>query len=122
EMEYQYAGNLYSVEEGLHVNSGCFHGPSSCYWPVWTGDNTTVGNFNAVSPSYRYEVGTFTRSFPDISWSGGPLWGYAHEGTIYGNDPIDNIPNLFFRNVGGGECYYYPAAGVPGAGSPGCPD
>ncbi|MDQ2630399.1 MAG: hypothetical protein M3Y75_05420, partial [Actinomycetota bacterium] len=122
EMEYQLAGNLYEVEEGLHINSGCFKGKSSCFWPVWVGDNATIGNFNWPSPTYTYAEGTFEVSDPlDISWYGSPLWGYDNKSTIYGNDPVDNIPNLFFREVTGNECYYYPDSGASAAGSPGCP-
>jgi hypothetical protein len=113
EMEYQ------DIVDG---GSGCDMGSGSCYWPVWVGDEATVGNFNRVSPSYHYVYGYFeTDKFLDLEWAGQPLYGYDNHGTIYGSDPESNIPNLFFREVGQGECYYYPAPGAPAAGSPGCP-
>ena len=74
-----------------------------------------------VKPTYGYAEGYFeTDKFLDIEWAGQPLWGYDNNGTIYGNLPPSQIPALFYRSIGNGECYYLPANETPMAGSPGC--
>lgn len=120
--------------EGLEVQyrdyidggSGCYGESSSCFWPIWVADGSTVGNFHESTGKYagpyRYVDGTFkTDKFLDVEWAGQSLYGYDNEGTIYGNAPENSIPNLFFRSVKLGECYFYPAPGIATAGSPDCP-
>ena len=65
-------------------------------------------------------LGTFETEWWDVKWDGLSLWGLYH-GTVYGNAPYEDIPVLFVRPITQGECYFYPAPGVPGGGSPGCP-
>jgi hypothetical protein len=106
-------------------NSGCGNeASSSCYWPIWEADGATVGNLNRRTGTYAYHQGPYEEKeeaeyFEPIYW---PWWGANEEGVLYGNDPVSNIPFLFYREVEKGQCYYYPGVGAPNAGSPGCPN
>jgi hypothetical protein len=102
---------------------GCEGSKYPCVWPVLIGDETISG-FN--QPLGVWEEAAY-RPHPwyvEECEEGCkvPRWGYApgYGETLYGADPIASIPYLFYREVGNNECYYYPAPGVPKAGSPGC--
>jgi hypothetical protein len=111
-------------EGGFQLNSGCFNSAILCVWPVWVGDGATIGNFNGpgsewgvpVGWEYHYREAKFRQS--SIFEDGPLLWG-LYEGTYFGDDPIENIPNLFYRPVGA-ECLFYPPEGVAAANSS-CP-
>jgi hypothetical protein len=114
EYEYMFANG---VNEG--PGPGCIRGPGTCVWPVWVG-NGVITDFLHSRRSYGYVHGYFEVGDPlNVEWYGYPLWGFDNSATIYGGDPIGDIPFLFYRQVGPSECYYYPV-GVPAAGSPGC--
>jgi len=115
EYEYMFANG---VNEG--PGPGCIRSPSTCVWPVWVGKGV-ITDFLHSRRSYGYVHGSFEVGDPlDVEWYGYPLWGFDNSATIYGGEPIGDIPFLFYRQVGPSECYYYPV-GVPAAGSPGCP-
>lgn len=102
---------------------GCEAAESICVWPVLIGDEAISG-FNTTM--YAWE-GMSYDPHPVIIENcefacGPPQWGYAwgYGEILHGGDPIDNIPYLFYREIQPSECYYYPAPGVPKAGSPGC--
>lgn len=115
EYEYMFANG---VNEG--PGPGCIREANTCVWPVWVG-NGVITDFLHWRRSYGYVHGSFEVGDPlNFEWYGYPLWGFNNSATIYGGDPIGDIPFLFYRQVGPSECYYYPV-GVPAAGSPGCP-
>lgn len=104
---------------------GCTAAESICIWPVLTGDQSISG-FNQTMDAWE---GIAYRPYPVVvehcefpGECSPPRWGYAwgYGETLYGGDPIADIPYLFYREVQPNECYYYPAPGVPKAGSPGC--
>jgi hypothetical protein len=114
EYEYMLAGG-----EGEGPGPGCIGSAWTCVWAVWDG-NREITDVHRSRGSYLYEDGSFEVPVYDLKWYGYPLWGFDNSRTIYGGEPIEDIPFLFYRQVGPGECYYYPV-NVPAGGSPGCP-
>lgn len=114
---------VYIIYYAEPLEIGCEGSKYPCVWPVLTGDesisgfNQALGNWEGIDyqphPWYieECEEGCYV-----------PRWGYAPRfgETLYGADPISNIPYLFYREVQPNECYYYPSPVVPKAGSPGC--
>jgi hypothetical protein len=100
---------------------------SSCYWPIAIAVGPeagaiTVANMHEVASTYGYRSTTFQVSDPlNFEWYGKELWGYAHNGYIYGNLDPSNIPMLLYRKVPKSSCFYFPSVSQPSAGSPGCP-
>jgi hypothetical protein len=119
-----YAGDERGVETQWQTvqytpNSGCKTVESSrCFWPTWIAEGFVTnlnGGGNATYSTSPYEENELPGEFAPVFW-----WGLRGS-TLYGSDPVAKIPILLSREVQPANCYYYPAAGAPAVGSPGCP-
>jgi len=100
---------------------------SSCYWPIAVGFGTEAGslivaNFHQLGNAYEYRDRTFWVSDPfNFEWHDKELWGYNHEGVIFGGLAPTSVPMLLYRKIPKSGCFYFPSVSQPEAGSPGCP-
>jgi hypothetical protein len=107
-------------------NSSCHPGPAirECVWPVWVGNGAEVLNLNiapAEAGGELQSIYSYRDAMFEPGWVSELRWGVEEESTLYGSDPLNNIPYLMFRAITPSECYFYAPASVPQAGSPGCP-
>jgi hypothetical protein len=116
-LEMEYLGAFSGVDSGCRDATA-----TSCYWPVLAADEVIAADFHTVAPTYYYVQGTFeVEDIFNLKWEGLKLWGFNNHHTIFGSAAIEAIPVMFFRPITSSECYFYPAPGSFGGGSPGCP-